>query len=200
MVYTPTYTSAARVKDFFKDIDAGLTDEQIGEHIQRAEGVIFAASLGKINISSNDFSPNNKKGHAFIQGLTTKIAAFSTLGYYPGNTDINAQAALIGDTIYTEIASDLRFIGDERFLNSVDLSTLSVGDGSIDLNTENITGASLSGSDTNNIDRTYTVLKNPVMIFVDGIYLHLNTDYEINSLVITFKNQIWDSQKIAIIT
>ena len=119
MAYTPTYTDADRVKDFFKDIDAGLTDTKIDEHIQRAEGVIFATTQGNINISASDFDADNDKGHAFIQGITTKLSAFSVISYEPSNTDTNSQAALIADLIYSEIILDSRFLRDERVTNAI---------------------------------------------------------------------------------
>ena len=197
MTYIPIYTDANRVKDFFKDIDTGLTDAKINEHIQRAEGMIFASSQGKVNISFDNFDPTTKRGHAFIQGLATKIAAFSTLSYYPGNTDTNSQAALIGDTLYSEILLDLKYIRDKRFLNSIDLTTSTKSSNNL-LSTTNIIGSNLSGND-GDTDRTYEVLKAPSMIFVDGIYLHFDTDYSMSGLTIIFTNQIWNEQKIAIV-
>lgn len=121
MAFTATYTTAARVALFFKDIDSVLTGTpaNLDMHIQRAEGVIFAASQGNVNIKSADFAPDDKRSHAFIQGLATKITAFSALAYEPAGTDTNAQAALIADLLYTEIILDLRFLRDERFSNAL---------------------------------------------------------------------------------
>lgn len=121
MAYTAVYTTATRVALFFKNIDSVLTGTpaNLDMHIQRAEGVIFAATEGKINIAAADFDADTKRSHAFIQGIATKIAAFSALAYEPDGTTTNSQAALIADMLYSEIILDLRFLRDERFINAI---------------------------------------------------------------------------------
>lgn len=60
-----------------------------------------------------------------------------------------------------------------------------------------VTGTSLSGSD-GDLNRTYDAGVVPMMIFVDGIFLHKDVDYSISGTTITFLNSIWNEMKIAI--
>jgi hypothetical protein len=58
-----------------------------------------------------------------------------------------------------------------------------------------ITGTDLSGDD-GATDRTYTASSTPRAIFVDGMYLHKDTDFSLSGDTVTFINQIWNEQKI----
>lgn len=68
--------------------------------------------------------------------------------------------------------------------------------------TENITGASLSGNDGES-NRTY-VLANAnadtttLKIYVGGLFLHLNVDYTVAGITVTFLNYIYDSSAITV--
>ena len=63
------------------------------------------------------------------------------------------------------------------------------------LNSTNYTGSDLTGSDGDN-NRTLTA--NASMIVVDNQFLHPIVDYTITAVVITFLNEIWNSQNITI--
>jgi len=104
----------------------------------------------------------------------------------------------VAHTDLTDMPSSSNTDHDGRYYTETEIDTL-LGDYQEALSdpTE-ITGASLTGND-GNTDRTYSA-SDVWLVFVDGVYLHKDVDYTYATDTITFKNQIWDSQNIGIVT
>ena len=66
------------------------------------------------------------------------------------------------------------------------------------LNSTNYTGADCSNPTTDDGERNRTLTASSTFIVVDNQLLHPTIDYSVTSGVITFVNEIWNSQKITV--
>ncbi len=116
--YTPTYTTTTKVKSRFEDIDTDLTDTQINEFINCAEGIIDSVMKKTGRGAGADYTFSATK-HGLIEDTASALAAFSCLTYQPtGESEAitSARASLMGDFLWAIARRNLMLLGDDRII------------------------------------------------------------------------------------
>lgn len=108
-----TYTTVAKVKSRLKKYNTSISDNEITEYIEHAEGIIKAAMKNKFTAS---FSSTK---HGILESLATDLAAFRLLNYDPSSFTSATEASFIGDFLFTMIELQLKIIEDERIITAL---------------------------------------------------------------------------------
>ena len=111
---SPFYTTIARVKKRVKHLSSSLTDIDINENIQRAEGFIDFTMRASGRGSSPDFIFDAVK-HSAIRQCCTDLAAFYTMSYNPGGTFLTlANAQMTANLLWDAAERTLLKLADPR--------------------------------------------------------------------------------------
>lgn len=116
--YSPTYTTTTKVKSRFEDIDTDITDTQINEFINSAEGIIDAIMKKTGRGANADYTFSSAK-HGLIEDTASALAAFSCLSYQPtGDSEgiSSARASLMGDFFWAIARRNLMLLSDDRII------------------------------------------------------------------------------------
>ena len=113
-----TYTSVAKVKARFQDIDVNITDPQIEEFINCAEGLIDSIMKLRARGTDPDFTFDAAK-HGIIEDTASALAAFSCLTAQTTGesaTVTSARASLMGDFFWAISRRNLKLLLDPRII------------------------------------------------------------------------------------
>lgn len=106
---TVTYTTAALVKKRVQDLDVSLTDGDLEENINNAEGQIDAVMRDSL-ISTFDATK-----HQILRGCATDIAAYYSIIYDPGGSFLTlADAELTANLLWNSSKRSLEILSDPR--------------------------------------------------------------------------------------
>ena len=114
-----TYTTIAKVKARFEDYDTSLSDANIEEFINTAEGIIDVIMKKTARGSKKDFNFDSAK-HGIIEDTASTMAAFNCLNAQPTGqtgTITSAKASLIGDFLWATFKRNILYLSDSRTVN-----------------------------------------------------------------------------------
>jgi len=113
-----TYTTVAKVKSRFEDFDTDLSDPEIEEFINCAEGIIDAVMKKKGRGTSKDYTFDSTK-HGLIEDTASVLAAFYCLSAQPtgqSSAITSARASLMGDFFWATARRNLILLSDDRII------------------------------------------------------------------------------------
>ncbi len=109
----PFYTTAAKVKAQFEDIDTDITDSQILEFINTAESLIDC-------VMKKSFRANfSSAKQGLIEETATLLVVFKCLSVQPTGQTGNistSRAALMADLWWAQSNRNLRLLADKRIV------------------------------------------------------------------------------------
>jgi len=108
-----TYTTAAIVRKRIKDIPNGLTNTDIEENIEQAEGIVDAIML----CSFKDIFDETK--HGIIRQCTTDLAAYLCLTYDPTEFDMLETAEMTANMLWNSADRSLFLLSRKRVVESL---------------------------------------------------------------------------------
>ncbi len=111
-----TYTTVAKVKARFEDIDTTLTDANITTFILTAESLVDLAMRKTARNTPKDFTFSSAK-HGVIEETTSVLAVFSCLATQPSGESGNissARASLMADFFWAQARRGLKYLSDDR--------------------------------------------------------------------------------------
>jgi hypothetical protein len=110
---TVTYTTAAIVKKRIRAIPNGLTNSDIEENIEQAEGIVDAIML----CSFKDIFDNTK--HGIIRQCTTDLAAYMSLTYDPAEFDLLETAEMSANMLWNSADRSLFMLSRTKVVESL---------------------------------------------------------------------------------
>jgi hypothetical protein len=108
-----TYTTAAIVRKRVSAIPNALTDPNIEENIEQAEGIVDAIML----CSFKDIFDNTK--HGIIRQCTTDLAAFLCLTYDPAEFEMLETAEMTANMLWNSADRSLFILSRKRVVESL---------------------------------------------------------------------------------
>lgn len=103
-----TFTTIAKVKSRLKKFNTSISDTEVTEYIEQAEGLIKAVMKGNIPVTFDAAK------HGLMERAATDLAAFNLLLYDPSSFSSVTEASFMADLIWTAIEEDLKHLGDKR--------------------------------------------------------------------------------------
>ena len=109
----PNYSTAALVKSRLKKYNTTISDSEINDYINHAEGIINLVMKRKFTASFDSTK------HILIQSLATDLAAFRLLTYDPSSFSSITEVSVIADLIFSMIELQIELIKDERMIQAL---------------------------------------------------------------------------------